>query len=804
MNRRRLVTLFALALLGYGGLFLLFRKTNPAARWNLEFDRAAAIEKVKASAASYGFTAPPQREFIKIEYHHDDEYYLSRQANPLLNGVFTPLKIQVRLSDPKSGMSFEARLNSRGELLGYRLREKQEKKDQSQEKKDSPPPPPPGTIENDQKAADEALKRFAGDRYGKFSFLSGSNSVNESRKFSWRAADEGLNVIADIVVHDGKVRELWLQSNLTSKFQSESTALRSGAIIALSNAVQLLMWPAFILVIIFYFVSLARRQIDHRLTLTFMGFVFLLLLSPNLFGSSIDNIFYSLRVNGSSSGNIGGSALNWAIIIGINLCMAAILYLFLAPGLALTGGSQNRKTIDLELMLKGKLLRRPAPASLVAGFLAGGFLDAIAHSIAASGVFAGATINAEDLEKVLVSPFPAMSSALGGEQFLIFVSFVFLIPVAEFFVKRAWFQCILVFIIVFMTMTGLEGFYSSAPALAVTSALQAWLLIWIYRNFGVLAVMVTSMTSQIALAAATLLAQNPTVLQISGRNTVIGLGVALVIALVGLWKSSDAKPEEIAVKHRVENRVDRERLQAEFSVARKAQLRMLPDAPPSVHGIAISATCNPSKDVGGDLYDFLSLPEGKVGVVVADVSGKGVPASLYMTLTKGLLDSIAEYKSDPGEILREANRRLYDVCRRKTFVTMFLGVIDPASRTLSYARAGHNPTVIFRPAESRTWLLKSPGMGLGLNNGKIFDHSLKVETLRLERGDKLFFYSDGITEAMNEKRDEYGEERLMKVAESTNGLSAEQSRDAVMTDVAQFLGPVHPQDDQTLVVLQIQ
>jgi serine phosphatase RsbU (regulator of sigma subunit) len=94
-------------------------------------------------------------------------------------------------------------------------------------------------------------------------------------------------------------------------------------------------------------------------------------------------------------------------------------------------------------------------------------------------------------------------------------------------------------------------------------------------------------------------------------------------------------------------------------------------------------------------------------------------------------------------------------------------------------------------------------MGMGLNQGGAFDRSLKVETLQLERGDKLFFYSDGITEAMNEKRDEYGEDRLMAMAEGTNGLSAEQSRDAVMADVAEFLGTVHPQDDQTLVVLQI-
>jgi sigma-B regulation protein RsbU (phosphoserine phosphatase) len=318
--------------------------------------------------------------------------------------------------------------------------------------------------------------------------------------------------------------------------------------------------------------------------------------------------------------------------------------------------------------------------------------------------------------------------------------------------------------------------------------------------------MISAIASSAALTSAALTAQPSISLQASGRNVIIVLGVALIAALVGLWRSSEPTEEETAVRKPAENRVERERLQAEFSVARKAQLRMLPDAPPYLPGIAISAVCHPSKDVGGDLYDFLALPEGKIGVVIADVSGKGVPASLYMTLTKGLLDSIAEYKTDPGEILREVNRHLYDVCRRKTFVTMFLGVVDPVRRTLSYARAGHNPTIVHRnggSSERKTWMLKSRGMGMGFNQGGIFDQSLKVETIQLERGDKLFFYSDGITEAMNEKRDEYGEDRLMAMAERTNGLSAEHSRDAVMADVAAFLGTVHPQDDQTLVVLHI-
>jgi sigma-B regulation protein RsbU (phosphoserine phosphatase) len=279
--------------------------------------------------------------------------------------------------------------------------------------------------------------------------------------------------------------------------------------------------------------------------------------------------------------------------------------------------------------------------------------------------------------------------------------------------------------------------------------------------------------------------------------------VLAIISLIGVWKLREVGEEETVVPQQLlETRDERERLKAEFSVAQRAQQQMLPDAPPQIPGLEISAICLPSKEVGGDLYDFLPLSDGRLGVVVADVSGKGVPASLYMTLTKGLLASVSETVNDPGEILREVNRHLYEVCRRKMFVTLFLGVIDPVTKRLIYARAGHNPTIFRRPME-QTRMLGAGGIGLGLNRGKIFDQSLKVETVQLAANDKLYFYSDGITEAMNHHNEEYGEERLMDLAERLDNVGAIEARDAVLGDVKDFLGSNQPQDDQTLVVVRV-
>lgn len=801
MTPRRLLSLLVLALIGYGGLFILFPKTNPAARWGLELDRVAAIEKAKAIASSYGYATASPVETVDVEYNRADEYYLSRQNSPLLGSLLTPLTVRVRLDDPKSASGVEVRLNSRGELLGFRRRERAAQRPSSEQS--SQQPAPVDALVNGQKIAEESLKQLLGDRSGKFSFLSASKSGKEDSKFSWAAADDRIRVLADVTLRDGKVREVWLQSNPTTKFQAELSARRSGALEVLTSAENLLVWPSIIPVIILFFVGLARRRIDHRQTLTFLVLCFLFLFVINLLGSFYDGFRGGFRVSNASVSSTVEAVIAWAFFTLINLALAFSLYLYWSSGLSLSGGLANRRSLDLELLLRGKLLKRPVASSVVTGLFIGGLLALIPHAIVATGVFSGAMIDNSEVENVFQARFPALDAFLDGSQYLIFLTFAFFIPVVDYFVKRPWTAQILAFLIALCSWIGLGYFTVSAPALLVAGIIQILLLFRIYRSQGLLAVIVTAMSSNAALSAAALIAQPAPSLQSSGWKAIAGLGVASIIALIALFKSAEVKEEEIAVVRPGETRAERERLQAEFSVARRAQQHMLPDAPPRAPGLAISAACNPSREVGGDLYDFLALPDGKLGIVVADVSGKGVPASLYMTLTKGLLDSITERETDPGEILREVNRHLYEVCRRKTFVTLFLGVVDPRTRSLSYARAGHNPTIIYRASEQKAWFLKSPGMGLGLNGGRIFDQSLKVETLQLESRDKLFFYSDGITEAMNEKNEEYGEERLMAAAVKTDGLDAEQSRNVILANVAEFLGSAQPQDDQTLVVVQV-
>jgi sigma-B regulation protein RsbU (phosphoserine phosphatase) len=436
--------------------------------------------------------------------------------------------------------------------------------------------------------------------------------------------------------------------------------------------------------------------------------------------------------------------------------------------------------------------------------MAGGVLAALPYVVAATGLFPAFSLGTRDLVELFASRSPIAASVLGVMQFSCVLVFAFSAQAVDAWLGpglRAW---ALTFLLAALGFGGVTPFRASFGAALVTALATAFLLAWVYYRFGLLAIFATTILAQIAIGAMALLAQPSASLNASGWWFLAALGGLALAAIVGLAKAREATESEAAPDVvQLDTRAERERLQAGFDVARRAQQHMLPDEPPRVPGFDIAAVCQPSREVGGDLYDFLALPDGKLGIVVADVSGKGVPASLYMTLTKGLLDSVSEERTDPGEILREVNRHLYDVCRRKMFVTLFLGVIDPAARTLTYARAGHNPTVFRSPSEQTTALLKSRGMGLGLNRGKLFDQSLAVETVRLRQRDKLFFYSDGITEAMNVKNEEYGEERLIALAEKADAMSANEARDQVLADVHAFLGANAPQDDQTLVVVQV-
>ena len=249
---------------------------------------------------------------------------------------------------------------------------------------------------------------------------------------------------------------------------------------------------------------------------------------------------------------------------------------------------------------------------------------------------------------------------------------------------------------------------------------------------------------------------------------------------------------------------DKERLEEELRIARQIQMSLLPgEGLVSVPGVRIAALCLPAAEVGGDYYDLLPLGPTKMGVLVADVSGKGTSAALYMAELKGLVLSLSRIYDSPARLLSEANRILSTNMDARSFVTMTYAVVDSTARRMRYARAGHNPLIQLSARTGRSAILAPAGLGLGLDPGERFEAILEESEVALELGDFFLVFTDGLSEAMNPDAELFGEGRLRRILEESHALGSEELRERILEEVRGFVGEALPHDDMTLVVLKV-
>ena len=208
--------------------------------------------------------------------------------------------------------------------------------------------------------------------------------------------------------------------------------------------------------------------------------------------------------------------------------------------------------------------------------------------------------------------------------------------------------------------------------------------------------------------------------------------------------------------------LEQERLARELALAREVQQRLLPQHLPTVPGIELAVAEESSQEVGGDYYDVVALPDGRLGVLVADVSGKGTAAAFYMAELKGIFQALAALAPSPGDFLARANEALRPSLGRRAFISAVYGVLDPARGTFTFARAGHCPVVMAR-ADGQCWLLRADGLGLGLASGPLFRHALAEQEVALAPGDVFALYTDGLVERRSAAGEEFGYERLAEV-----------------------------------------
>jgi len=242
----------------------------------------------------------------------------------------------------------------------------------------------------------------------------------------------------------------------------------------------------------------------------------------------------------------------------------------------------------------------------------------------------------------------------------------------------------------------------------------------------------------------------------------------------------------------------RERIERELKLASDIQRSLLPRTCPVIPGFDIAADWRSAREVSGDFYDFLSLPQGKLGILIGDVSDKGVPAALFMALSRSLVRSGLLGAASPSEGLRRANRWIIKDTTSDMFLTLFYCVLDPLNQTLTYVNAGHNPPLVFYHDEQQCVYLDKHGIALGiLENAEFEEH-----TVSLCPGDVVLLYTDGVTDAMDGDGVPFGEENLRRVAAADCTLPGAEIINRINTAIAAHIGDEAAFDDATLMVLR--
>ncbi|GAA5261970.1 phosphoserine phosphatase RsbU/P [Methanocalculus sp. MC3] len=243
---------------------------------------------------------------------------------------------------------------------------------------------------------------------------------------------------------------------------------------------------------------------------------------------------------------------------------------------------------------------------------------------------------------------------------------------------------------------------------------------------------------------------------------------------------------------------ERERLSRELEIARSIQESFLPDRAPIIRGFDLAAKSIPALFVGGDFYDFIPIGDGRFGLVIADVSGKGVSAALFMALSRTLVRASTADEPSPAVAITQANRLICEDSKTSMFVTLFYAILDANKKTLTYVNAGHNPPVFLRGDDHSITLLKAEGIALGV----IEDIELETVEILLHENDLLVLYTDGVTEAENKDDELYGEERLEAVLGGIQGETAAGIIASIIEDISAFAGDNPQSDDITLLVMK--
>ncbi|HTL43015.1 MAG TPA: SpoIIE family protein phosphatase [Vicinamibacterales bacterium] len=264
-----------------------------------------------------------------------------------------------------------------------------------------------------------------------------------------------------------------------------------------------------------------------------------------------------------------------------------------------------------------------------------------------------------------------------------------------------------------------------------------------------------------------------------------------------------------SIENLLQTAAEKKRLDEELRIARQIQMSLLPRGALNFPGLGVTALCVPAREVGGDYYDFFPLGQERIGVLIADVSGKGTSAALYMAELKGLMLSLSKIYQSPHQLLLEVNRIISDNLDTRSFITMTYAVIDLRARVLTFARAGHTP-LLYLPGDCEggdVQVLTPSGLVVGLRipgAQEKFEELLEEARVDLHPGDVFVLYTDGISEAMNPQQDLFGDARLGSLVAEHGHLETGELRERILREVESFVDGADQHDDMTMILIKVE
>ena len=699
-------------------------------------------------------------------------------------GAFTPMRIRV-LAFHSTGDAVEVTMTASGRPLSFLDRRQ--------------------TVagERGADAPEEELARLAGAEAAQFRRTADNVRTLEGSRSAWERPDPVLQgALARIVVvtRNGRVvnsrHEFAAARDAAGEPAAGAPRMRAAwALMSLGGAAAigvLILWTLF--------VTLQRRTDPFGFAIRFLWIPAAAVATTFVSG----NYQNDALLRSFEDGLVGDSRLVFGVTVAVLVLLG--LFLILAAAYAAVPLPQLRLWAAAEQLVRGEWRNRQAAEQIWTGITGGVLIGAAPYWIAAA---AGAPrVRFLEGTNLLMAPAPALEAleglVFGWEVYLVVL---FLYPWLSARVKRRW-ASVAVALAAGAVVAALPraAFPPGHPANLAAGALMTSGYLLVYRYGGMLGAWLAPLGMYGAVQGVRLARLPAPSLETAGWQ-MLALVFGFAVAALGasfLLPEADTRAAEAKMAEAASAlpRSQREKLRAEFEVARRAQRNLLPAAPPQIAGFEMEAACHPAREVGGDLYDCLPCPQGRWMLCVADVSGKGLGAALHMTLLKGMLASAAHHAPPPGALAARLNQGVADAGRGRMFTTISLLMLDPRARRAEHVRAGHNPPLLWRAASGECEWRRPRGIGLGLTTGPAFEANLETETIEFGAGDTLVLYSDGVTEDMNAEGEQFGEQRLEALVRAHAGEGPRRLVNAIMEEARRFRGQEDLHDDWTLLALR--